>query len=57
MRKTSWDTAYTTGQVDAHICVQCGYTELWSHGFDRLEANPKDGVHFIDTTPQQSEYR
>lgn len=32
-------------------------TEVWAHGLDELEHNPNDGVHLIDTTPQQGEYR
>ena len=49
--------SYTTGLVDAYVCAACGYTEFWSHGFEKLEHNPESGIHFIDTTPQQGQYR
>jgi len=48
---------YDSGYTDAYICSSCGYTEFWSHGFEGLVPNPDDGVHLIDTTPQQGEYR
>ncbi|MBW2523329.1 MAG: hypothetical protein JRI23_04110 [Deltaproteobacteria bacterium] len=52
-----FDTAQTMGYFDAYICAECGYSELFAHYFDELIANPEAGVHFIDTTPQQGEYR
>lgn len=45
------------GHFDAYICAMCGYSEFWADDFAEIQANPEDGVHFIDTTPQQGEYR
>lgn len=45
------------GRYDAYVCAQCGYSEFWAHGLNELTHRPEDGIHFIDTTPQQGEYR
>jgi len=39
---------YTAGYVDAYVCTQCGYTELWTRGFDELVHNPAAGVHLLE---------
>lgn len=49
--------SYDAGTIDAWACAECGYTELWSRDLDKLEHNPDDGVHLVDTTPQQGQYR
>jgi predicted nucleic-acid-binding Zn-ribbon protein len=48
---------FDAGQVEAWVCAKCGYTELWSRDFEALRHLPESGVHLIDNTPQQSEYR
>lgn len=45
------------GQFDAYVCAECGYTEWHARGLERLEPDPKNGIHRIDTTPQQGHYR
>ena len=35
---------YDAGYLDAWVCGQCGYTELYSREFDQLEHNPEDGI-------------
>jgi hypothetical protein len=40
------------GHIDAWICAACGYTELWSNGYQQLVHNPRKGVHFVDATQQ-----
>lgn len=42
------------GQIDAWVCATCGYTELWSNGYQHLMHNPKKGVHFVDATHPQA---
>ena len=39
---------YTAGTVEAFICAQCGYTELWTRDLDELVHNPAAGVHLLD---------
>ena len=48
---------FDAGKVEAWVCAKCGYTELWSRDFGALRHLPESGVHLVDTTPQQSEYR
>lgn len=48
---------YWAGSIDAWLCAACGYTEFWSHSFEKLSHNPADGVHFIDATPEQGGFR
>lgn len=45
------------GRFEAFVCSQCGYTEFWATSIEELQPKPRKGIHFIDTTPQQSEYR
>jgi len=40
------------GTFETFICAECGYTEWYASGLDKLEAAPDKGVHFIDTTPE-----
>jgi predicted nucleic-acid-binding Zn-ribbon protein len=39
------------GTFETFICAGCGYTEWYAHGLEKLEADEKRGVHFIDTEP------
>lgn len=49
--------SYDAGVIDAYVCAQCGYTELYARDIEELEHNPEDGVHLIDTTAQRGKYR
>ena len=41
-----------TGTFETFICAECGYTEWYASGLDKLEAAPGKGVHFIDNEPE-----
>lgn len=36
------------GTLDAWICAQCGYTELWASGLKDLEHAPERGIRLIE---------
>lgn len=37
------------GTLDAWICAECGYSELWASGLERLEHAPERGVRLIES--------
>ena len=42
------------GTLDAWICADCGFTELWAKGLQKLQHAPERGIRLIDFSQQGS---
>ncbi len=49
--RAKWSGMVTQGAFEAFICKACGYSELYAHGFEEIEADEKHGVQIIDNRP------
>ena len=49
--RPKWTGMATEGGFEAFICKSCGYSELYAHGFEKIEPDDKLGVQLIDNRP------
>jgi predicted nucleic-acid-binding Zn-ribbon protein len=55
-RVSVW-TGETTGDLEAWICMRCGYTELYVSRPEALQIDKLEGATVLEHDPQQGPFR